>query len=160
MATFTSKAEIIRLLGQNGFDACMDGLSPTNVSAFISDVINFATAEITSRTQNYYLDDEISANDQIRMNATVIACHFISERRGNAALWEGRIERIYEWLEKIRTGEVLLPGEEVIAPDVPVVRNHVVNFNSRQRILVDKERSTGTYEGEPIFPDEAYYPYP
>lgn len=160
MATFTSEAEILRMLGDDGYDAYLTDLSASDRSAFLDDVINYATSLIATSTQEYYYDGNISSDQMVRTNATIIACHLISERRGNASLWEGRMERIMEWLAGIKIGSIHLPGQEVMAPDVPVIRNYGVNFNSHNRILVDKDLSTGSYPNEPTYPDDTYYPYP
>lgn len=159
MATFTSEAEILRMVGDDGYEALLEDLDDNDKDSFLNDIIDYATAEITTRTQERYLDDSVANDKLVRMNATIIACHFMSERRGNGALWESKIERIYEWLDKIRTGELHLPNQEVLAPDIPIVRNHVINFNSRHRVLVDKEISTGSHSNEHTMPDDLIFPY-
>jgi hypothetical protein len=157
MATFTSTAEIIRLIGKDAYEDLMEGLLTSQRTTFMEEVVAYATGVITSYTQEYYLDDSIANVPEIRMRARVIAANFLSQRRGNAPLYETELERIYEYLNDIKDYRRHISGQAVIEPDIPAVRNHVVNQNTRDRMQLDERSSTGSYPGQVTAPTDSQW---
>jgi hypothetical protein len=160
MAHFTSKAEMILLLGNRGTVLRLDDQSAT--ADAVEQALIFADQTIRFYTDRYYLSTDLVGNEWVKSKATIIAVNYLSARRGNKELFGRLAAELMQQLEMIGNG-FWIPDAVPTATNVPSVRNQkVVATPGPTPLKVDQENSTGGgYSGEDFGPPwvNQYYGY-
>lgn len=150
--TYTSAAEMERLFSDIALDERIDltgvGASEDTV---LNDMINDATSTIDAYIAKYYAPASVTNNQWVRRRATVFACHYLSQRRGNPALFTQWFDRILGELEKVAEGKLLIPGAASYGDGIPAVTNYYMDSSfGGQKARVDIGNSSeGSYPGQP-----------
>jgi len=117
---FTSEAEMQRLLSFKGTSLHLDDLDATDDNYlpgtdadatdnnFITEVIQRVTSKIMEYLAPRYSAEVIYQIPRIREIATYWACHDLSRRRGNEALYEPEYAEALDTLERYREGSLFL----------------------------------------------------
>jgi hypothetical protein len=152
MAHFTSKAEMILLLGRKGVDLRLDDQSSTTDA--VEQALIYADQTIRFYTDRYYLYTNLLSNVWVKAQATIIATNYLAARRGNKELFPNQEARIMQWLEMIGNG-FWIPDAIPLATNVPSVRTQkVVGTFGPRPLKVDEANSTGGG-----YSDEDFGPY-
>jgi phage gp36-like protein len=150
--TYTTQAEMDRLFSQLAREERVDdfgqGASNTNV---IDDMIEDATSTIDAYVLRFYDADVLVNARWVRRRATVFACHYLSQRRGNPALFTQWIDRIMKELEMIAQGKLIIPDVASRGDGIPSVTNYLMDARfGTKKDRVDLINTTGgTYNGIP-----------
>jgi len=158
MAHFTSKAEIILLVGQKGVDLRLDDRSST--TSAVEQSLIFSTQTIRWYTDRYYRQEALVGNAWVTSRATIIAANFLSARRGNKELFGNQAARILQELEMIGK-DYWIPDAVPFATPAPSVRTQkVVATGGPRPLKVDQSESTGGgYSDEDFGPPWSNYYY-
>lgn len=135
--TYTSQAEIESLYSSEGVSLRIDDLTGSALTNFWTEWIADATTIIRSYCEGTYSDEDLSISHWVRRRATWIAAYLMSQRRANPAQFQPRYEEIMEELERVRTGELTIPGVPMRADLSPSVDNLVIDdrmFLRKQRV--------------------------
>ena len=150
--TYTSLAEMKRLMTTNGatdYSTDYDTDLSTNV---IADVIANATDEVNFYCLAWYQESDLENSSFIRQLATAIACHLLTQRRGEQSNYTALYERAINFLEKITSGERQVPRIPQRDNLTPCHSNHVVDHRFKKNpIRVQGESSSGdNYSGQKL----------
>lgn len=157
--TYTSQAEMNRLFSVEGVDLRTDhGVR----EAIVQDAIDNATDTINSYLLQQYTAADMADSLWIRRRATLIACYFLSQERGNPEQFSARYERITnpDDGELVRAAEqrngFRVPRLTPSAQSIPTVTNYKVSdLYQTNKVRVKPENSTGT-----VYPNQHTDPYP
>lgn len=151
MAHFTSKAEMILLLGSRGTALRLDDQSAT--SDAIEQALIYSDQTIRYYTDRYYLVTNLYGNAWVKSKATIIALNYLSARRGNKELFGRLAAETIQQLEQLGQG-FWIPDALPMATNVPSVRTQkVVATGGPTPLKVDEANSTGGG-----YPDEDFGP--
>lgn len=162
--TYTSRAELGRVLSINGLEAWLDDDGDgSDESDIVSDVINETTDYINLYCEGWYETSDMADNLWVRSQAKYIGCYFLSQRKGNPALYTAQFDRITKLLEKIHSGTLQIPRLSTKMDLTPALSN--VRVDDRFRIAktrVQPSISTGGSDSsqhvDPNYPYEHYGP--
>lgn len=130
LTTYCVEADLERYLSAQGViafaDHDSDGDSDTGV---VNDCIAQAAEEINLYANQYYSAAALATSTLIVRWATVLASAFLCQRRGNPVpdSLQAEFTRIMETLERIRKGEMRIPGIAWKSDFRPTVSNVVVD---------------------------------
>lgn len=143
--TYTSEAELIRLMGADGALAFGDDDELGTVDADIyTDIVNMATCEVDMYIQHFYTPDIAHQNLWVRRVATWIGAHLYTQRRGNPGAYESLYQTATDWLNKIRSGKFQIPRLYQRANVYPAHSNLVVDDRfPYNKLRVEQSNSTG-----------------
>lgn len=158
MPHFSSKAEIILLIGSRGVTLRLDDQSST--ANAVEQALTYADQTIRFYTDRYYRVDDLIGNEWVKSRATVLAANMLSNRRGNKELFGNLEARIMQELEMIGK-DFWIPDALPFATVVPSVRTQkVVGTLGPRPLKVDQANSTGGgYDDEDFGPPWANYDY-
>lgn len=113
--TYCTEDDINALLGVDGVTGRLDDDDSGTVSAaedlYLTAAINWATSKVNLYCLGFYEALDLSTSFIVNQWATVIACHWLSSRRGNPA--PGSFKELYEEtikdLERIKSAEYQIP---------------------------------------------------
>ena len=145
---YTSQPEMESIFSVDGIELRFDdddddALSPTELD-YLDDVIDEATDEV-----NLYLLDRYNASDLVnnlwvRRQASYIACHRASIRRGNPDQYLRKYEEVIAQLQAVQSEELNIPRLPLAYDSRPGHSNLVVDHRYRNaKIRVDQESSSG-----------------
>ena len=148
----TTTAEMKRLWGATGFNLRASdqpfpgGPLTTEETAAVQDCIDEASDECFARIGMWHdINVEATSNNLwLRRRATTIACHFLSERRGNPANFTDKYERALADLDKVMSGGLVIPRLPFKADLAPGMSN--ISIDDRfvvKKIRVAEQTSTG-----------------
>ena len=158
MAHFSSKAEIVLLIGSRGVNLRLDDQSSS--AASVDQALTYADQTIRFYTDRYYRVENLLTNEWVKSRATILAANMLSNRRGNKELFGNLEARIMQELEMIGK-DFWIPDATPFATVVPSVRNQrvVATLGSRP-LKVDSSNSTGGgYSDEDFGPPWSNYDY-
>lgn len=147
MTTYCTQSDIERLLSAAGALSFADhdenGTAETGV---FGDCIDQASGEIELFTNGWYDATGLASSTLVTRWATVMASVFLCQRRGNPVpeSLQMEFERISAMLERVRTGELRIPGVAFSADMRPAFSNLTIDrrFNN-QRARVVRQSSSG-----------------
>lgn len=144
--TYTTEAMMERKVGAQALiDWCDHDADGTQDSNVLDDSINDATLEIDLYCRPKYSAASLATNNLIKRWATVLACFFCSQNRGNPPpdSLARQAERIYKQLERIRLCTLMLPGVALANDTRPTWSNRRVDRRFRNNsIRVTKTNSS------------------
>lgn len=115
----------------------------------VAECIEEADQEIEQATHYLYTAASITASVWIQHRAKNIAAYLLCCRRGNPgpASLEARYTRAIEQLEKVRLGQLLIPGAVMSKAAAPTMSNMAPSLRPHPRSVVETKKSTGKAEG-------------
>lgn len=155
---FTTKAEMVLLLGSRGVQLRLDDQASTTDA--VNQALRYATQTIRFYTDQYYLVTQLTSNDWVNSVAAILAVNYLSIRRGNKELYGDQAAKILQQLEMIGHG-FWIPDAIPLATNVPSVRTQrVVATGGPRPLKVDMHNSTGgEYSDEDFGPPYTEGPY-
>lgn len=145
--TFSSREEVRRQVSE---DAELWHSDHTTVNdELIEENIQRATGTVKGRLNKLFDDVHLSQSPWVRHRCTVIACYYLSKKRGNAPIYESDYFHILEEFAELIAGEIYLEelprqvGASVVMQNVR--SDNRTPFNS---IRVDPLTSTETVPGQ------------
>jgi len=142
---FTSKAEVERLLGLHAVKSFLSDTKTGSIDPNVwADILDDATETVAMYLDRFYDRAQMAANKWVRRQATWLAAHYLTHRRGNPSLFNARARQVMDWLEMIRLGQLQVPGLAWKADLSPALSNMVVDDRfSIQKVRVQPTISTG-----------------
>lgn len=162
---YTSEDEIKKLFSQRGLDLHLDddeSLDDPDADELesLDWVIDDATDEVNLYVWTLYAPADLANNRKVRSWATWIACYFLSQRKGDPALWVERYDKIIEQLTAVRDGNLKIPRVPVRTLTRPELGNQVVDqrFNTatirtQQSISVGQPTTRQFYDYNDQYPE-------
>jgi hypothetical protein len=151
---FSSETEVLRMLGKFGVDLITEDIG--NTSYIWEEVLSYVDETIYQYIDQFYDSSSLKSNKFLRRRATILAAHYLSQRRGNPALYLREATSIRDELESLRSGRIHIPGAIPRGNLGPVVRNYVMQPFRHTPQRVQKYKSTGDdYPNQKI----SYEPY-
>lgn len=148
---FSSEAEVARIMGRFALELIMEDWDAYDQSPVWEDILSYADETILPYVTQSYNVPELRRNSYIRRRATMLACHQVSQRRGNPGLYLQQVNSIMEELEEIRKNRLHVPGAKPIGNLGPVVRNYTMQPYIYHPQRIQKLKSTGdSYAQEKI----------
>lgn len=151
---FTSVAEIQRIWSVEGAavrasDDEYGTETPEPEEGVWQDVIAEASDTIVLYVQNHYDSATLTTNAWVRRQAAWIGAYLLSMRRGNPSVFTARYQEIIANLERIRTGQLQVPGAVVRSNEAPALSNLIIDDRFRiSKIRVVPQTSTGGTSGK------------
>lgn len=133
---YTSRREVENVISQVGVNLRLDDLDTSDSEDALEEYYIDATLDIDTHAQHYYESSDLATSSWVRRRATYLACYYLSQRRGNPALFQLRYNQIMEQLERVQLGEMLIPGLPTRADMTPAMSNMVVD----ERFILSKLR--------------------
>ena len=133
---YTSRDEMEGVLSQTGINLRIDDIDVMDSEGVLDSFFYDATLVIDTYTQHLYYSQDLYSSYWVRIRASWLACYYLSQRRGNPALFQVRYNQILEELERIMDGELLIPGLPTAYDITPAMSNVVVD----ERFAIDKIR--------------------
>lgn len=142
----TTRNEIEQEIGADGMREWTDhDRLGTEVTKHINRAIDRATSEIMRTAGQRYSAAGMSANDEIRAWATILACFFLSKSRAMHppdSLMED-VDYIREQLKAISKGDQTLPGVSLKSDLSPTITNRIIDRRFTYRTVRKRPDSTG-----------------
>lgn len=155
MANFTTKEEMILLVGSKGINLRLDDQSSTLLA--VNQALIYADQTMRWYTDRYYRVENLIGNAWVTSRATILAANFLSARRGNKELFGNEVARILQELELIGK-DYWIPDAIPFATNAPSVRTQkVVATGGPTPLKVDIHNSTGGGYPEEDFGPPGYY---
>lgn len=153
---YTTEAEVQRVLSATGVDLRVDDLLGDTLSDFWTDITSEATDIINQYCELFYDPSDLYTSHWVRSRARWIGAHLLSQRRGNPALFQSRIDEIYNDLEGVFDGTLIIPRLPTREDVIPSMSNLIVDDRFRvSKTRVHPEISTGETSGRQHL---SYYP--
>jgi hypothetical protein len=153
LTPLTTREEIERVYSANAVLFRLDdAATPEDADNIIEDIIAWATETVVSYTLHHYDTVNLAASAWARRRTTILACYYLSQRRGNPPQFVAEAKRVMEDLTLVRDNKVLIPDIPVRAADVPTVSS----FRIDDRYAINKQRvvssqSTKPYAGQQLY---------
>lgn len=150
----TSAAEMDRLFSAVGVDLRTDDGTEATI---VEEIIDWASETIASYTLSHYDTAVLATSAWVHRRATILACYYLSMRRGNPPQFVAEYKRILEELELVQNNKLLIPDATVRAADIPTVSSYRVDdryISTKQRVV--RSQSTSPYPGQPFY-EPPYY---
>ena len=148
---YSSQDEMDNLLSAAGLDLRLD--DTIEITEIINESVSYATGTIDSYALQFYVETDMENSHWVRRRATIIACWYFSQRRGNPPLYEEMVNQIMEELKLIAQRKLIIPRLPGRFNRGPTVSNYVVDDlrHFQNKCRVQKSISTGdNYNGELI----------
>lgn len=159
---YTSKSEIERVYSVEATLARTEDVTDEGaVSGVFADVIAEVTDEINLYCDKWYEDVQLVQSPWIRRQATWMACHYLSMRRGDPGQYHDRYERIISLLEKVLNGTMQIPRLATKSDLTPALSNYRVDdrfhiAKTRVQPTISSGGTSGRQQLDPQFPCEWY----
>ena len=162
---YSTRTEVESIMSQVGVDVRLDDNEDDEVTeanpqqpdipdeeGHLTDAIDEATDIVNEYALPLYSDTVLCASRWVRRRASYLAAWIVSQRRGNAALYEERACRIMEELERVRQGVLLIPRAERRVSTMPRMSNVRIDRRYiREKVRVVRETSVGKgYPGQHV----------
>lgn len=145
---YSSEAEVMRLLGEFAIDVLTEDWSQQDSSPVWNDILDTVDEEIDMYIGQRY-PSQMYSTPMLRRIATILAAHFLTQRRGNPGVYASLVARQYETLEEIRKGQRLIRGKVPLGNLAPVVRNYIMQPIPGSPQRIEHTKSLGdNYSGE------------
>lgn len=114
----------------------------------LNDAMLEAHDQVMMHLEPRYATVDLLDNRWARRAATVLACYFLSQRRGNAEQYVTHYQQIQEDLARLMEGKLSLPRMTVALDEAPAMSNLVVDDRYHYAKLREQsEISEGTTDG-------------
>ena len=151
---YTCETCMARLFSQDGIDLRTDDTGGTK-DDMVDDAIMDATDMINQHCLGLYPDTELFRSRWVSRRACYLACHFLSQRRGNPAQYQDQYERIERELKQVQELIFVIPRIRPRNEVTPSMSNLVVDDRyCQQKIRAVK----ATQVGEDYNEQHADYP--
>lgn len=142
LATLATVNGVADRISQDGIDLRVDDVPPDEMG----NVLALADQEVYWYLLEQYSDTVLATSDLVMGWADDAATLFLCERRGNAppAGTVTRWERTREKLEQVQLGRRKIPRLPRRKGNAPVLSNLRPTLRPMPRVVVEKNRSTGT----------------
>lgn len=144
--TYTSQAEVQRLISTEGVQLRITDLTGTNATDYWTELIAEATDIVNQYCLGYYEAEEMADNRWVRSRATWIALALLCKRRANPVPGSilDRYEEIIADLNGVLIGKFMIPRLGTRSDMLPSLSNLRVDDRYRTRKLrVNPNISTG-----------------
>lgn len=149
----TSREEIERIFSSIGVDLRVDdAATPTEEDNIMDEIIDWASETIASYTLLHYDTSVLVESAWTRRRATILACYYLSQRRGNPGQFVAEAKRTMDDLQLVADHKIIIPDAIVAAADVPAISSFRVDdrYNvNKQRVV--KTQSTKPYAGQQLY---------
>jgi phage gp36-like protein len=158
--TYTSRDEIVRIFGASGVNFRGDDLrNSRGETDMMNEIIGEATEMINFYCGMNYAEVDLNDSYLVRRWATWIACHLLSQRRGNPAMFVDKYEETLRLLEEVYKFNRIIPRLPTREDLTPAMSNlHIDDRFRTHKIRVHPTISTGGTYGKqdlsPRFPFE------
>jgi hypothetical protein len=141
---YTDQDAIERLYSENGVSLSLDDLTGAEQTTFWTEITSEATDVVNQYAELYYAPIDINDSSWVQRRATWIAAYFLSQRRGNPAIFGDRYDEIIEELKAVYRGELLIPRMPTREDMTPAMSNLIVDDRFRvHKLRVHPTISTG-----------------
>lgn len=150
---YTCPTCMARLFSSDGIDLRTDdGLDTREQDLMLEDAIMDATDLINQYCLPIYHETELHRSRWVSRRACYLACHFLSQRRGNPAQYQARHDAILEELGQVQRTNLYIPRLKVRNEITPSMSNLIVDDRYVQDSLrVERSNSFGTtYSGQDL----------
>lgn len=152
----TSKAEIERVFSTIGVDLrVLDAGDTPSEDAMIDEIINWASETIESYTLKHYDSADLTGSKWTRRRATILACYYLSQRRGNPPQFVAEAKRVMDDLTAVNENKIIIPDAMAAVADVPACSSYRVD----DRFVVNKQRVVPSQSTKP-YPGQQSYDHP
>jgi len=103
-----------------------DGTVSAAEETLLDDVMLDATDQANEVLLQFYEADVLETSLWVRRRVSVLACHLLSRRRGNASQFEDEAARFQDFLEDLRNHRRFIPRMQTKANFSPAVSNYRV----------------------------------
>lgn len=145
LTLYCNQGDMERLFSAAGVTSFADHDEDTvNDTGVVTDCLNRAAEEINLFAMQYYSAAALATSTLVNRWATVFACCFLCELRGNEipTAFQNEFTAIQEKLEQIATGDLKIPGLAYSEDFRPSIRNvHIDRRYWRDRVRVIPQRS-------------------
>lgn len=154
---YSSEAEVMRFLGEHAVAAMMEDWESTDRSPVWRTLLQTVDNNIDQYITQHYNRSDVLSNSFIRTQATIMASHLLSMRRGNPGVYQRLNDEVYGKLELIQNHRLHIPGARPLANRAPVIRVYRMQPFSIHPVRVVQSKSTGAayagvdYAWEPFF---------
>lgn len=147
---YCTKAEIENIIGSDAYGKMVQDLNATQLAAWLTEFRSDATDLINTYCLVFYEAEDLANSRWVRTRAAYVAVYFLSQRRGNPALYQLRFEQIMQELMMVLQGIIQIPGLATRNDMTPAMTNLTVDDNfSVQKLRVQPAISTGgTYSNQ------------
>ncbi len=122
----SSRAEMESVFSINGVAWRSDD-DVTDFDALVNDCIEEATLTFFEAAFKFYDPDSLVGSRWVRRRVSYMACHDLSQRRGNPALFCEKMEKIEAELERLRAGRLMIPGAVPAESMSPAMANITID---------------------------------
>lgn len=157
---YTTEAEIERIAyGDNGTNLIMDDLSVSNKATLWSEICEDASDFINEFAELRYAPEDLAGSRWVRTRAAWIGAYFLSQRRGNPALFVNRFDEITDELQRVADGQIIIPRLPTREDFTPAMSNMIVHdYFNIHKLRVHPSISTGgggkNQDLSPVYPWE------
>lgn len=129
---YTSEAELVRLMSQTSLDEFLTEPDGTSLitdakDAVLGDAIDQATDKINDYTYQLYEPRLLATNRWVRVRATKIAAHYLTQRKGEPGRYQQFYDEIVKELEAVQATTRYIPRLPLIVDVRPTVTNQVID---------------------------------
>lgn len=103
---FSSREEIDRQISVQGTEWHSDDVSDDD--DVILEVVERATGTVKAKLNRLYADVNLASSPWVRHRATIIACYYLSIRRGNVSIYESLYFQALDEIDQLIDGELFL----------------------------------------------------
>lgn len=137
---YCTVSDIQNRLSADGVTYRTDDTPPTTYG----DVIDEASREIDLYCIQHYSETDMSTNRWVKHAAATIAAFLLCERRGNPPPVgiASKYERLIERLERIRLGQMRIPGLQPRRTDVPTLSQPRIRLDPHPRTVIEEKRGS------------------
>ena len=159
-SVYTTQAEIERIAyGEDGVPLIVDDITPGEESTFWVELTEDATDFINEVASLRYDPVDMADSRWVRSRSTWVGAYFLSQRRGNPALFVNRFDEITDELQRVAEGKIIIPRLPTRENFTPAMSNIVVNdYFNVHKLRVHPSISTGgggkNQDIAPIYPWE------
>ena len=140
--TYTSEDEIVRILSSSGVNLRVDDLDDT--TTLMTEIVSEATDMINYYCGLNYDESDLNNSVLVRRWASWIGCYLLSQRRGNPAMFEDRMQEVIVLLEEITRHDRIIPRLPTREDLTPAMSNlHIDDRFRTHKIRVHPTISTG-----------------
>lgn len=149
----TSRDEIERVFSTIGVDLrVLDAGSAGAEDDMIDEIIDWASETVAAYTLKHYDTIELVTSAWTRRRATILACYYLSQRKGNAPQFVAEAKRVMDDLTAVNENKIMIPDAVVAVADIPAISSQRVD----DRYRVNKLRKVVPQSTEPYAGEQTY----
>lgn len=149
----TSREEMERVFSTVGIDLrVLDVEDVNDQDSLIDEIVDWASETLESYTLKHYDTVELVNSKWARRRATILACYYLSQRKGNAPQFVAEAKRVMEDLTAVNENKIMIPDAIVAVADVPAISS----FRVDDRYVINKQRTVRSQSTQPYVGQQAY----